>query len=75
MSYQDVLKACRDAVVHLSANKSSPDPSLPIPDTVLTAAAAPYQPPSKDPTLDAIISLSSKFEEQSRVTMLKLKSQ
>ena len=75
VSHQDVLKACRDAVVHLSTNKSSPDPSLPVPDTVLTAAAAPYQPPSKDPTLDAILSLSSKFEEQSRITLSKIESQ
>ena len=74
VSHQDVLKACRDAIVHLSI-KQSPDPSLPASDSILMAAAAPHPPPSTDPTLDAILSLANKFEEQFRITMSKIDSQ
>ena len=55
VSHQDVLKACRDAIVHLST-KLSPDPSLPFSDSVLIATTAPHLPPPIDPTLDTIIS-------------------
>ena len=74
VSHQDVSKACRDAIVHLSI-KQSPDPSLPASDSVLMAAAASHPPRSTDPTLDAILSLANKYEEQSRITMSKIDSQ
>ena len=74
VSHQDVLKACRNAIVHLST-KLSPDPSLPLSDSVLIATTAPHLPPPIDPTLDTIISLASKFEEQCRITMSKIDSQ
>ena len=66
VSPQDLLKASRDASVHLSL----PSTTTPVvPDTVLTAAN-----PS-DKTLEAILSLSSKFEQQNQLAMRKFDAQ
>ena len=66
VSHQDLLKASRDASVHLSLPSTA---ETVVPDTVLTAAN-----PS-DTTLDAILALSTKFEQHSQLAMQKLNEQ
>ena len=66
VSHQDLLKASRDASVHLSLPFTA---ETVVPDTVLTAAN-----PS-DTTLDAILALSTKFEQHSQLAMRKLDEQ
>ena len=66
VSHQDLLKASRDASVHLSL----PSTAAPtVPDTVLTAASP------LDQTLEAVLSLSSKFEQQNQLAMRKFDEQ
>ena len=66
VSHQDLLKASRDASVHLSLPSTA---ETVVPDTVLTGAN-----PS-DTTLDAILALSTKFEQHSQLAMRKLDEQ
>ena len=66
VSHQDLLKASRDASVHLSLPSTA---ETVVPDAVLTAAS------SSDKTLDAILALSTKFEQQSQLTMRKIDDQ
>eukprot|EP00795_Rhopilema_esculentum_P009397 gene9397-biopygen10865 len=71
ITHQDLLKACRDASVHLSLPSATINGAIVTgpSDAVLTAAN-----PS-DTTLDAILALSTKFEQQSQLTMRKLDEQ
>ena len=71
ITHQDLLKACRDASVHLSLPSAKINGTIVTgpSDAVLTAAN-----PS-DTTLDAILALSTKFEQQSQLTMRKLDEQ
>ena len=66
VSHQDLLKASRDASVHLSLPSTV---ATAVPDAVLTAAN-----PS-DKTLEAVLSLSSKFEKQNQLAMRKFNEQ
>lgn len=73
---QDLLKASRDAIVHLSTSTSTIDEHPP--PTVLAASPVAPQPthhPIADQTLNAITMLSSKFDEQAKITSMKLATQ
>lgn len=73
---QDLLKASRDAIVHLSTPTCTiDDNSLP---KVLAASPIGLPAPAPtlaDPTLDAIMLLSSKLDEQAKLTRTTFKSQ
>ena len=77
ISHQDLLKARRDASIHLSTlalASTVNDPS--IPEAVLTAGSTPEVPTSSsNPTLDAIMALSKKFDTQAEITDKKLEFQ
>eukprot|EP00794_Sanderia_malayensis_P004986 gene4986-5644_t len=64
---QDLLKASREAIVHLSTSTSTID-EYPPPKVLAATSLA-------DPTLDAIMMLSSKFDEQAKTTHKKLETQ
>ena len=66
VSHQDFLKASRDASVHLSLPSTV---ATVVPDAVLTAANL------SDKTLEAVLSLSSKFEQQTQPAMRKFNEQ
>ena len=73
---QDLLKASRDAIVHLSTPTSTSDESPPPKVLAASPVCPPATPaPLADPTLDAIMMLSSKFDEQAKVTNIKLEAQ
>ena len=66
VSHQDLLKASLDALVHLFLPSTA---ASTVPDTVLTAA------PPSDQTLEAVLSLSSTFEQQNQLAMQKFHEQ
>ena len=66
VSHQDLLKASRDASVHLSLPSTV---ATAVPDAVLTATN-----PS-DKNLEAVLSLSSKFKKQNQFAMRKFDEQ
>ena len=78
VSIQDLLKASRDAIVHLSTSTSGPfeeqSPSKVLAASPTTSPPAPST-PLADTTLDAIMMLSSKFDEQAKITNKKLEAQ
>ena len=73
---QDLLKASRDAIVHLSIPAPTTDEHSP-PNVLAVSPVCPPATPSPlaDPTLDAIMMLSSKFDEQAKITNMKLEAQ
>ncbi len=73
---QDLLKASRDAIVHLSTPTSTSDELTPPKVLAASSVCSPTPPPPlADHTLDAILMLSSKFDEQAKVTSMKLEAQ
>ena len=66
VSHQDLLKASRDASIHLSLPSTA---AHMVPDTVLTAATP------LDQTLKAVLFLTSKFEQQNQLAMRKFDEQ
>ena len=73
---QDLLKASRDAIVHLSTPTSTTDEHSPPKVLAASPVCSPATPPPlADPTLDAIMMLSSKFDEQAKITNMKLEAQ
>ena len=76
VSHRDLLKACRDAAVHLATTKSSLASDQAVSPAVLAATnPPPTSSSSNDATLQAILSLSHKFEEQTRLTQQQLNEQ
>lgn len=69
VSHQDLLKASRDASVHL-ALESTAETVLPRSSDAVLTAANPL-----DDTLDAILTLSTKFEQQSQLAVRKIEEQ
>ena len=77
VSPQD-LKASRDAIIHLSASTSGPFHETSPPKVLATSPTT--SPPDSsaplaDPTLAAIMLLSSKFDAQAQITQKKLEAQ
>ncbi len=70
MSHQDLLEATRAASVHLSLPSTSVESAgaaLPSSSDAVLVAASPTA--ISDKALDAILALSSKFENQSQLAM------
>ena len=73
---QDLLKATRNAIVHLSTPTSTTDEHSPPKVLAASPVCPPATPPAPaDPTLDAIMMLSSKFDKQAKITEMKLEAQ
>ena len=69
VSHQYLLKACHYAAVYLATTRSSPASDQAISPAVLAARnLSPAPSSSDDTTLQAVLSLSNKLEEQTRLT-------
>ena len=75
VSHQDSLKACRDAAVHLATTRSSLASDQAVSPAILAATSPPPISSSNDATLQAILSLSNKFDVQTRLTQQQLNEQ